>query len=105
MSMNDTVADMLTRIRNGIQVRRPDVEIIGSRVNRAIAEVLVSEGFVTELLLLLCLRGLELCVDVFIVLFESDAFGVESGLVDLVLLLLLRIGGFYLHAFIGDGLP
>lgn len=48
MSMNDTVSDMLTRIRNGIQVRRNAVDIIGSRVNRAIADVLVREGFATE---------------------------------------------------------
>ncbi len=47
MSMNDTIADMLTRIRNGIQVRREEVDVIGSRVNRAIADVLVREGFAT----------------------------------------------------------
>ncbi len=57
MSMNDTVADMLTRIRNGIQVRRVDVDVIGSRVNRAIADVLVREGFATEVNDVVDLRG------------------------------------------------
>lgn len=49
MSMNDTVSDMLTRIRNGIQIQRGSVDVIGSRLNRAIAETLVREGFVTEI--------------------------------------------------------
>ncbi len=48
MSMNDTIADMLTRIRNGIQARRNRVDVIGSRLNRRVADVLVREGYVTK---------------------------------------------------------
>lgn len=48
MSMNDTVSDMLTRIRNGIQIQRSSVDVIGSRLNRAIVEALVREGYVQD---------------------------------------------------------
>ena len=46
MSMNDTTADMMTRIRNGIQVRRAHVDVIGSRLNRWIAQALEREGYI-----------------------------------------------------------
>ncbi len=46
MSMNDTVSDMLTRIRNGLQVRRDEVDVIASRLNRRVADVLEREGFI-----------------------------------------------------------
>jgi small subunit ribosomal protein S8 len=46
MAMNDTVADMLTRIRNGIAVQRQSVDILASRVNMAVAQVLEREGFI-----------------------------------------------------------
>ncbi len=46
MSMIDTVADMLTRMRNGLQVGRTSVDVIGSRLNRAVAEALTREGYV-----------------------------------------------------------
>ncbi len=46
MAMIDTVADMLTRIRNGLRVGRPSVDVIGSRLNRAVAEALQREGYV-----------------------------------------------------------
>ena len=48
MSMNDTVADMLTRIRNGLTVNRTTVDVIASRVNRAVADTLVREGYIGE---------------------------------------------------------
>ena len=48
MSMNDTVSDMLTRLRNGIQVRRGTVDIIASGVNRSICEVLQREGYINR---------------------------------------------------------
>ena len=57
MSMNDTVADMLTRIRNGIQIHRSSVDVIGSRLNRAIAEALMREGFVSDVQEAQDLRG------------------------------------------------
>lgn len=57
MSLNDTIADMLTRIRNGIQARRDTVDVIGSRLNRRIADVLVREGYVSEVHDILDPRG------------------------------------------------
>jgi small subunit ribosomal protein S8 len=49
MSMTDPIADMLTRIRNGLRVRRGTVEVTASRLNRAILEVLQREGFVLDI--------------------------------------------------------
>ena len=46
MSMTDPVADMLARIRNANIVRRHQVDIPGSRLKRAIANILREEGFV-----------------------------------------------------------
>lgn len=46
MSMTDPVADMLARIRNANIVRRHQVDIPGSRLKRAIAQVLREEGFI-----------------------------------------------------------
>ncbi|MBN2583600.1 MAG: 30S ribosomal protein S8 [Planctomycetes bacterium] len=46
MSMSDTVADMLTRIRNAARVQRVSVDIPASKVNRGIAGVLQQEGFI-----------------------------------------------------------
>jgi small subunit ribosomal protein S8 len=55
--MNDTVADMLTRIRNALRVRRSYVDVIGSRLNRAVGEVLVREGYVDAVREVLDPRG------------------------------------------------
>jgi small subunit ribosomal protein S8 len=46
MAMNDTVSDMLTRIRNALHVHRPYVDVLASRLNRALGDVLVREGYV-----------------------------------------------------------
>jgi small subunit ribosomal protein S8 len=48
MSMTDPISDMLTRIRNAVRVKRSAVDVTGSRVVRAIAEVLRREGFVED---------------------------------------------------------
>ena len=48
MAMNDTVSDMLTRIRNALAVNRTSVDIIASRLNRSVAEVLQREGYIIE---------------------------------------------------------
>ncbi len=48
MSMTDPIADMLTRIRNGIMVGRETVNIPSSRIKIGIAEVLKKEGFIKE---------------------------------------------------------
>ena len=46
MAMNDTVSDMLTRIRNALTVNRKSVDVIASRLNRSVAEVLEREGYI-----------------------------------------------------------
>ncbi|MBN1863588.1 MAG: 30S ribosomal protein S8 [Victivallales bacterium] len=49
MSMQDPVADMITRIRNGCTAaRRKDVVVPSSRMKTAIAEVLKSEGYIED---------------------------------------------------------
>lgn len=44
--MTDPVADMLTRIRNGVSARHPHVEMPSSRLKERIARILSAEGFV-----------------------------------------------------------
>ncbi|MXX45349.1 MAG: 30S ribosomal protein S8 [Acidimicrobiia bacterium] len=44
--MTDPVADLLTRIRNGVSVRHPHVEMPSSRLKERIARILSVEGFV-----------------------------------------------------------
>jgi small subunit ribosomal protein S8 len=48
MSMTDPVADMLTRIRNGIQARHERVEIPASNLKVEIARILKDEGFISN---------------------------------------------------------
>ena len=44
--MNDPISDMLTRIRNANTQRHDTVDVPYSKVKNAIADILVSEGFV-----------------------------------------------------------
>ena len=46
MSMQDPLADMLTRIRNAQQAGKTTVEIPASKLKKAVAAVLVEEGYV-----------------------------------------------------------
>lgn len=46
--MTDPIADMLTRIRNALQIERPYVDIPLSKVKVGIAEVLQREGFIWD---------------------------------------------------------
>jgi len=46
MSMTDPIADMLTRIRNAVERRRPSVDIPHSKIKESIAYILRDEGFV-----------------------------------------------------------
>ena len=46
MSMQDPLADMLTRIRNAQQAGKTTVEIPASKLKKAVASVLVEEGYV-----------------------------------------------------------
>ena len=48
MTMQDPVADMLTRIRNAQQVQNPDVAMPSSKLKVAIAQVLRDEGYVKQ---------------------------------------------------------
>ncbi len=46
MSMTDPIADLLTRIRNGVQARKEEVDIPASGMKISIAKILKEEGFV-----------------------------------------------------------
>ena len=46
MNMTDPIADMLTRIRNGIQARHESVAIPASKEKLEIARILKEEGFI-----------------------------------------------------------
>ena len=44
--MNDPIADMLTRIRNANAQRHETVDVPSSKLKKAIAEILLEEGFI-----------------------------------------------------------
>ena len=44
--MTDPIADMLTRVRNALAVRKPDVVVPHSRLKAAVARILEQEGWV-----------------------------------------------------------
>jgi len=46
--VTDPIADMLTRIRNAIMVNHEQVELPGSRLKRAVAQILKEEGFIRD---------------------------------------------------------
>ena len=46
MQMSDVIADMLTRIRNANNAKHPTVDIPASNMKKAIADILVKEGYV-----------------------------------------------------------
>ena len=46
MTMTDPIADMLTRIRNGVAVKKPSVDVPASKLKASIADVLKREGFI-----------------------------------------------------------
>ncbi len=48
MSMQDPLSDMLTRIRNAQMAGKPRVEMPGSKLKAAVAEVLKQEGYIAE---------------------------------------------------------
>jgi small subunit ribosomal protein S8 len=48
MSMTDPVADMITRIRNGVRARVPKVDIPSSKLKVEIARILKSEGYIAN---------------------------------------------------------
>ena len=48
MAANDTIADMLTRIRNACLVRHSSTEVPSTKMTRSIANVLREEGFIAD---------------------------------------------------------
>lgn len=46
--MTDVIADMLTRIRNAISAKHETVEIPASNTKKAIADILLKEGYVED---------------------------------------------------------
>ena len=47
MQITDTVADMLTRIRNASSAKHDSVDIPASNVKKAIAQILLDEGYIS----------------------------------------------------------
>jgi small subunit ribosomal protein S8 len=48
LSMQDPVADMLTRIRNGQMAKHTEIKVGASKLKLAIAKVLKSEGYISD---------------------------------------------------------
>jgi small subunit ribosomal protein S8 len=48
MNMTDPIADMITRIRNGVRARLPRVDVPTSRLKVEIARILKDEGYVAN---------------------------------------------------------
>ena len=46
MQITDTIADLLTRIRNANSAKHATVDVPASNVKKAIAQILVDEGYV-----------------------------------------------------------
>ena len=46
MVINDTIADFLTRIRNGLIARHDSITVPASNMKNAIAKILLDEGFI-----------------------------------------------------------
>jgi small subunit ribosomal protein S8 len=46
MPVTDPVADMLTRIRNALVAKHDTVDVPASNIKKAIAEILLTEGFI-----------------------------------------------------------
>ena len=48
MQITDTIADMLTRIRNASSAKHDSVDIPASNVKKAIAQILLDEGYISS---------------------------------------------------------
>ncbi|NJK52222.1 MAG: 30S ribosomal protein S8 [Leptolyngbyaceae cyanobacterium SU_3_3] len=48
MAANDTISDMLTRIRNASLARHQTTEVLSTKMTRSIAKVLKDEGFIAD---------------------------------------------------------
>ena len=59
MAINDPIADMLTRIRNANMAKHDTVDVPSSRMKRAIADILLDEGYIRALDVVEDNRGFE----------------------------------------------
>ena len=48
MQITDTIADLLTRIRNANTAKHATVDVPASNVKKAISQILVDEGYVKD---------------------------------------------------------
>jgi len=48
MNMTDPVADMISRIRNGVRAKMPRVDVPSSKLKVEIARILKDEGYITN---------------------------------------------------------
>jgi small subunit ribosomal protein S8 len=48
MSVNDPIADMLTRVRNGVMAKNSTVAMPNSKIKASIAEILKQEGYIED---------------------------------------------------------
>ena len=48
MQITDTIADMLTRIRNASSAKHDSVDVPASNVKKAIAQILFDEGYISS---------------------------------------------------------
>jgi len=48
MTVTDSIADMLTRIRNALRAKHSTVVVPASRLKRQIVEIMRDEGFITK---------------------------------------------------------
>lgn len=48
MVVTDPIADMLTRIRNALTAKHETVEVPASKMKKAIAEILLNEGYISN---------------------------------------------------------
>ncbi len=50
--MSDTIADMLTRLRNAVAAKHKTVDVKNSRICQGIAQVLKDEGYISDFVML-----------------------------------------------------
>lgn len=48
MSLNDPIADMLTRVRNAVRIEADEVNVRASKVCEGVAKVLKEEGYIKD---------------------------------------------------------
>ena len=48
MQINDTIADMLTRIRNSAASKHDSVDVPASKLKKSIAQILLDEGYIAS---------------------------------------------------------